>query len=52
MANWNPLYISSADDRKSVALALFKAGYEVRESKRRDGNKTVVFVEYRERSAQ
>lgn len=51
MENWKSLYITSADDRKAVALALYLSGYEVRQSKRKDGNKTVVFVEYRERTA-
>ena len=47
MNEWKPLDIVSADDRKAVALALYLSGYEVRQSKRKDGNKTVVFVEYR-----
>lgn len=47
--DWKPLDITNADDRKAVALALYLSGYEVRQSKRKDGNKTVVFVEYRER---
>lgn len=33
-------------DREAVALALFRAGYTVRERKRKEGNKTVVFLEY------
>lgn len=41
--------ISTKDERESVALALFCAGYEVRQTKRKDGNKTVIDVEYRER---
>ena len=48
--DWKPLNITAADDRKAVALALYLSGYEVRQSKRKDGNKTVVFVEYRERT--
>ena len=51
MADWKPLDIIAADDRKAVALALYLSNYEVRQSKRKDGNKTVVFVEYRERSS-
>lgn len=33
-------------DREAVAMALFRAGYTVRERKRKDGTKTVVFLEY------
>lgn len=33
-------------DREAVAMALFRAGYTVRERKRKDGSKTVVFLEY------
>lgn len=33
-------------DREAVAMALFRAGYTVRERKRKDGGKTVVFLEY------
>lgn len=48
--DWKPLNITAADDRKAVALALYLSGYEVRQSKRKENNKTVVFVEYRERT--
>lgn len=41
--------IPTKEERDSVALALFHAGYEVRQTKRNDGNKTVIDVEYRER---
>lgn len=34
-------------ERDNVALALFHAGYEVRQFKRKDGNKTVIDIEYR-----
>ena len=47
--DWKPLNIASADDRKAVALALYLSGYEVRQNKRKENNKTVVFVEYWER---
>lgn len=45
--DWKPLDITAADDRKAVALALYLSGYEVRQRKRKDGNKTIVFIEYR-----
>lgn len=41
--------IQMKEERDSVALALFHAGYEVRQAKRKDGSKTVIDVEYRER---
>ncbi len=46
MDDWISLDITNASDREAVALALFRAGYTVRRRKRRDGNKTVVFLEY------
>lgn len=50
MNDWKQLDIVSAEDRKAVALALYLSGYEVRQSKRKENNKTAVFVEYRERT--
>lgn len=41
--------ILTKEERNSVALALICAGYETRFTKRKDGNKTVIDVEYRER---
>ncbi len=40
------LFLQNKDDRETVALALYRAGYTVRERRRRDGNKTVVYLEY------
>ena len=34
------------DDRETVALALYRAGYTVRERRRKEGNKTIVYLEY------
>lgn len=48
--DWKLLDITTADDCKAVALALYLSGYEVRQSKRKGNNKTVVFLEYRERT--
>ena len=36
--------------REAVALALYRAGYTVRQRKRKDGNKTVIYIEYRRES--
>lgn len=38
------------DKRAEVALALFQAGYTVRQRKRKDGGKTIIYIEYRRES--
>lgn len=43
---WIPLDITSPADREAVAMALYRAGYTVRQRKRKDGNKTVIYIEY------
>lgn len=40
------LELQNKQDREAVSMALFRAGYTVRERKRKDGGKTVVFLEY------
>lgn len=40
------LLLQNKDDREAVALALYRAGYTVREQKRKDGSKSVVFPDY------
>ena len=40
------LTLKNKDDRETVALALYRAGYTVRERRRKEGNKTVVYLEY------
>lgn len=40
------LTLQNKDDRETVALALYRAGYTVRERRRKEGNKTVVYLEY------
>ena len=45
--DWTTLEISSASDREALALILYKSGYTVRQRRRKDGGKTVVFIEYR-----
>lgn len=40
------LILQNKDDREAVALALYRAGYTVRERRRKDGGKTVVYLEY------
>lgn len=50
MVDWKPLYVNTPSDREATALALYRSGYEVRQSKRKEGNKTIVYLEYREAS--
>lgn len=47
--DWIPLDIVTPAERDAVCLALFRAGYEVRQTKRKDSNKTLIDAEYRER---
>lgn len=44
---WTTLDIITAAERDAVILALYHAGYTVRQRKRKDSNKTVVYIEYR-----
>lgn len=45
--DWTPIDITTPADREAVALALYRAGYTVRQRRRKDGNKTVIYIEYR-----
>ncbi len=45
--DWTPLEISTPSDREAVATILYRNGYTVRQRKRKDGNKTVIYIEYR-----
>lgn len=45
--DWIPLDINTPAERDAVMLALFHAGYTVRQRKRKDGNRTVIYIEYR-----
>lgn len=47
MTDWMPLDIKTSDERDAVILALYHAGYTVRQRKRKDRNKTVIYIEYR-----
>ncbi len=47
LMDWTPLYINTPAERDAVCLALFHAGYTVRQRRRKDGNKTVIYIEYR-----
>ena len=42
-----PLEIKTPAERDAVCLALYHAGYPVRQRRRKDGNKTVICIEYR-----
>lgn len=45
--DWIHLDINTPAERDAVCLALFRAGYTVRQRRRKDGNKTVVYIEYK-----
>lgn len=47
---WRALDVNTSADREAVALALYQAGYTVRQRRRKDGNKTVIYIEYRKES--
>ncbi len=47
MMDWTPLEITAPADRESMAQILFRYGYTVRQRRRKDGNKTVIYIEYR-----
>lgn len=40
------LYLNNKQDREAVAMALFRAGYTVREAKRKENGKLTVILEY------
>ena len=44
--NAHELILQNKDDREAVALALYRAGYTVRERRRKDNSKTIVYLEY------
>lgn len=41
------LYLQNKQDRDSVAMALFRAGYTVRETRKKEDGKAVVLLEYK-----
>lgn len=45
--DWIPIDIAIPAERDAVAQILFKNGYAVRRWRRTDGNKTVIYIEYR-----
>ena len=47
MNEWITLQITNAVDRESVALALYRAGYTVRQKKGKEGKRSVTYLEYR-----
>lgn len=40
------LNLQNKQDRESVAMSLFRAGYTVREVKRKENGKTTILLEY------
>ncbi len=45
--DWIPLDIATPAERDTMAQILFRNGYTVRQRRRKDGNKTVIYIEYR-----
>ena len=45
--DWIPLDIATPAERDTMAQILFLNGYTVRQRRRKDGNKTVIYIEYR-----
>lgn len=45
--DWIALDIATPAERDAVCLALYHAGYTVRQRRRKDGNKTIVYIEYK-----
>ncbi len=48
--DWQILDIAAPAERDAVAQILFRNGYTVRQRRRKDGNKTVIYIEYRKES--
>lgn len=44
---WIAIEHLTPSERAAVCLALFHAGYTVRQRKRKDGSETVIYLEYR-----
>lgn len=44
--DWIPIDIAIPAERDAVSQILFKNGYTVRQRRRKDGNKTVIYIEY------
>lgn len=44
--DWLSLDILTPAERDAVVLALYHAGYTVRQRRRKDGNKNIVYIEY------
>lgn len=48
--DWLTIDITAPADREAVAQILFRNGYTVRQRKRKDGNKIVIYLEDRKES--
>lgn len=42
--DWKILDITIPADREAVAQTLYRTGYTVRQRRRKDGNKTVIYI--------
>lgn len=51
MNEWIAIDISVPADREAVSLALYRAWYTVRQRKRKDVNKTVIYIEHKKNDA-
>lgn len=49
---WIALQIKAPADRETVAMILYRSGFEVREKKVKEGGRTVVYLEYRKAGAE
>lgn len=49
---WIALQIKAQADRETVAMILYRSGFEVREKKVKEGNRSVVYLEYRKAGAE
>lgn len=48
-SNTQPIFslcLQNKQDREAAAMALFRAGYAVREIKRKENGKSITFLEY------
>ena len=45
--DWTPLEITTPADQEAMAQILFRYSYTVRQRRRKNGNKTVIYIEYR-----
>ena len=52
MDGWIAPQIKAPADRETVAMILYRSGFEVREKKVKEGGRTVAYLEYRKAGAE